>query len=133
MRDVNLHPLAVTLLIVWVAALSPWAAAAAPHSDEAIPIAPSRFWLPDSLETGWLAADKKLHVLSCYSIVLTGRVADDKVETGVAAAVALSLAKELWDLWFKVPQSQRGVSKRDLIVDAIGIVAGVTMVELVDD
>jgi hypothetical protein len=87
-----------------------------------------RFWLPEALETGWLAPDKKLHFLACYAVVLTGELASDEVETGIVAAVVLSLGKELWDLWFKIPVSERGVSKRDLVADATGIVVGAVVV-----
>jgi len=89
----------------------------------------ARFWLPDTLETGWLASDKKLHLLACYSIVLTGDAAADRLETGVICAVALSMGKELWDLWFKTPVSHRGVSTGDLIADAVGIGAGIFVVQ----
>jgi hypothetical protein len=88
-----------------------------------------RFWLPDSLDTPWTASDKKLHFLACYSIVLTGRIGSDETGPGVMAASALSLGKEFWDLWFKDPESHRGVSKRDLVADALGIAAAILIVE----
>jgi hypothetical protein len=91
------------------------------------------FWLPDSMETGWLARDKKLHFLACYSVVLTGDVVTDKLDAGVAWAAGLSVAKELWDLWFKTPASQRGVSRGDLVADAAGVVAAVIAVEAFGD
>ncbi len=87
-----------------------------------------RFWLPDSLETGWMATDKKLHLLVCYSVVLTGEAATDDLGHGVVSAVALSLGKEMWDLWFKVPKSHRGVSRGDLVADAVGIALGIIVV-----
>ncbi len=89
----------------------------------------SRLWLPDTLETAWTAPDKKLHFLACYSIVLTGRISSGETAPGVVGAVALSAAKELWDLWFKLPPSSRGVSKRDLIADALGIGVAVVTIE----
>ncbi len=94
--------------------------------------APS-FWLPDSLETGWRARDKKLHFLACYSVVLTGDLVTDRVDTGAAWAAGLSVAKELWDLWYKTPVSQRGVSMGDLAADAVGVVAAVIAVEALGD
>lgn len=91
------------------------------------------FWLPDSTETGWLARDKKLHFLACYSIVLTGEAATDRPTTGAIWAAGLSIAKELWDLWFKTPVTRRGVSKGDLVADAVGIAAAVIAAEALDD
>jgi len=91
------------------------------------------FWLPDSMETGWLARDKKLHFLACYAIVLTGDLVADKPDAGVAWAAGLSAAKELWDLWFKTPASQRGVSRGDLVADAAGAVAAVIAIEAFGD
>ncbi len=91
------------------------------------------FWLPDSMEAGWLARDKKLHFLACYSIVLTGEAATDRPVTGVVWAAGLSIAKELWDLWFKTPAADRGVSRGDLVADAAGIVAAVIAVEAFGD
>jgi hypothetical protein len=100
-----------------------------PTNAGSLNINASRYWLPDTLETGWLASDKKLHLLACYSIVLTGEVAADRMEAGVIGAVALSLGKELWDLWFKMPRSRRGMSKGDLVADAVGIGVGILIVE----
>jgi len=91
------------------------------------------FWLPDSMETGWLARDKKFHSLACYSVVLTGEVVTDELDAGVAWAAGLSIAKELWDLWFKTPASQRGVSMGDLVADAVGTVAAVIALEAFGD
>jgi hypothetical protein len=89
----------------------------------------SRFWLPDSMETSWLASDKRLHFLACYSIVLTGEAATDGLDTGIVWAAGLSAAKELWDLWFKTPASRRGVSRGDLVADAAGVIAAVIVIE----
>ncbi|UCF77856.1 MAG: hypothetical protein JSW03_07005 [Candidatus Eiseniibacteriota bacterium] len=88
-----------------------------------------RFWLPDKLETSWGAPDKKVHFFACYSIVLTGRTSSGETGPGVVAAAVLSVGKELWDLWFKFPASHRGVSKRDLVADAVGIAAAVVVAE----
>lgn len=99
------------------------------HSHPNREIGAVRFWLPDTLETPWTAADKKLHFLACYSIVLTGRVSSGETVPGIVGAVALSVAKELWDLWFKIPPSHRGISKRDLIADAVGIGVAVVIIE----
>jgi len=92
-----------------------------------------RFWLPDSMETSWLASDKKLHFLACYSIVLTGDAATDGLDTGVVWAAGLSAAKELWDLWFKTPASRRGVSRGDLVADAAGVIAAIIAIEAFGD
>lgn len=91
------------------------------------------FWLPDSMETGWGARDKKFHFLVCYSVVLTGDLVTGEPDAGVAWAAGLSVAKELWDLWFKTPASQRGVSTGDLVADAAGAVAAVIAVEAFGD
>ncbi|MBN1504377.1 MAG: hypothetical protein JW952_04865 [Candidatus Eisenbacteria bacterium] len=91
------------------------------------------FWLPDSMETGWRAPDKRLHLLASYAIVLTGEAATDRLDTGVAWAVGLSAAKELWDLWFKTPASRRGASKGDLVADAVGLVAAVVVIQAFGD
>jgi hypothetical protein len=85
------------------------------------------------METGWGARDKKFHFLVCYSVVLTGDLVTGEPDAGVAWAAGLSVAKELWDLWFKTPASQRGVSTGDLVADAAGAVAAVIAVEAFGD
>jgi hypothetical protein len=89
----------------------------------------ARFWLPDTLETSWTAHDKKLHFMACYSIVLTGRISSGETAPGVIGAAVLSVAKELWDAWFKMPPSRRGASTRDFVADALGIGVAVVIIE----
>ncbi len=73
----------------------------------------------------WLVAniDKALHMLVCYSLVLTGSVLGH-MWLGVAVGVLLAFAKEAID-WFDYGKETKGFWKMalgDIIADVLGIV-----------
>lgn len=73
----------------------------------------------------WLVAniDKALHLLVCYSLVLTGS-ALGHMWLGVVVGVLLAFAKETLD-WFDYGKDTKGFWKMalgDLVADGLGII-----------
>jgi uncharacterized protein YfiM (DUF2279 family) len=83
------------------------------------------FWLSRQDETGWLAPDKKLHVLASYGVFLTFRLMENDTPGAIASAGAVGVVKELHDSFLRPTGPNQGASWHDLVADAVGIAAGV--------
>ena len=104
---------------------------AAPGPSGASWIPPARkFWLEPQSEGGWLAPDKRLHASLSFSAAVGLRAAGASAKASLLGAAALGLAKEAHDCLLRRPGPAQGVSRRDLLADAAGILAAALMLHL---
>lgn len=82
-------------------------------------------------EGEWLAIDKEAHFACCYGGILTGEMLEISARKSVAVVSTAALLNELveWKLGFWIPPEYRGISVKDIIVDAGGIVVGLLVVK----
>ena len=82
-------------------------------------------------EGEWLAIDKQAHFASCYGGVLTGEVLGMSRVSNVAIVSSAALLNELieWKLGFWIHPKYRGISIKDFVIDAAGILVGLLVVE----
>jgi hypothetical protein len=87
------------------------------------PVASRKFWLAPANEGGWLAEDKRLHASLSFSAVVGLRAAGSSPGASLLGAAAIGIAKEAHDCLLRRPGPAQGFSRRDLVADAVGILA----------
>lgn len=89
----------------------------------AVPAASRKFWLAPEDEGGWLAEDKRLHASLSFSAAVGLRAAGASPGASLLGAAAIGVAKEAHDCLLRKPGPSQGFSRRDLVADALGILA----------
>ena len=88
-----------------------------------LPAASRKFWLAPADEGGWLAEDKRLHASLSFSAAVGLRAAGASPRASLLGAAAIGIAKEAHDCLLRRPGPTQGFSRRDLVADAVGILA----------
>jgi uncharacterized protein YfiM (DUF2279 family) len=90
------------------------------------------FFLPLRSEGAWLASDRQLHFGACLAVAASLRVEGRPRAQSAAGALAVGVAKEIYDATLKPRHLGRGASRKDLAADLAGAVAGVLLIAAVD-
>jgi uncharacterized protein YfiM (DUF2279 family) len=118
------------------AAMQTAPAAASADTIHAMPqagaIRPAPFFLPGEREGSWLASDRQLHFAASLAISASLRVEGRSRAEAVVGSLAVGVAKEIYDAALKPRRLGRGASRKDLVADLLGAVAGVALIAAVD-
>ncbi len=95
-----------------------------------IPSAP--FFLQREREGSWLASDRQLHFAGSLAIAASLRVEGRSRAEAVVGSFAVGVAKEIYDAALKPRRLGRGASRKDLVADLLGALAGVALIAAVD-
>ncbi len=101
--------------------------AVAPRSASA-----ARIFVPLDQEGSWTAPDKQVHFGACLAIAASLRVEGRSRTQSVVGSFTVGIAKEIYDATLKPRRLGRGASRKDLVVDLLGAVAGVLIVAAAD-
>lgn len=112
---------------IFVLAAVALAAHAAPRPAPAEP-----FLLPSEREGSWTAPDRQLHFAGSLAIASSLRVEGRDRADALALTVGIGIAKELYDATLKPRRLGRGVSRKDLVADVAGAVAGILLLAAFD-
>ncbi len=139
---------AAVAAVLWGATLIPGAAsganagaetagvdtAAAADTTLAMPAkgASAPFLLPRDREGSWLASDRQLHFAGSLAISASLRVEGRSRVESVVGSFAVGVAKEIYDAALKPRRLGRGASRKDLVADLLGALAGVALIAAVD-
>lgn len=106
--------------------------AAAVLLGTARPAAAEPFLLPSEREGAWTAPDRQLHFAGSLAIASSLRVEGRARSDALAITVGIGIAKELYDATLKPRRLGRGVSRKDLVADLAGAVAGILLLAAFD-
>jgi len=120
------------LLLLAAAALWGAAPAAAAAADGPPVLRPAHFFLPRYHEGPWLAPDRQLHFAGSLAIAASLRVEGRPRAESVAGSFAIGVAKEIYDAALKPSRLGRGASRKDLVADLAGALAGVLLIAAID-
>jgi uncharacterized protein YfiM (DUF2279 family) len=95
-------------------------------------ITPAPFLLPRDREGSWLASDRQLHFAGSLAISASLRVEGRSRAEAVVGSFAVGVAKEIYDAALKPRRLGRGASRKDLVADLLGALAGVALIAAVD-
>ena len=112
---------------VIVLAAVTFAAHAAPYPATAEP-----FLLPSEREGSWTAPDRQLHFAGSLAIASSLRIEGRDRAEALALTVGIGVAKEIYDATLKPRRLGRGVSRKDLVADLAGAVAGILLLAAFD-
>ena len=90
------------------------------------------FLLPVEREGSWTAPDRQLHFAGSLAIASSLRVEGRDRGDALALTVGIGIAKELYDATLKPRRLGRGVSRKDLVADVAGAVAGILLLAAFD-
>ncbi|HEU4333365.1 MAG TPA: hypothetical protein VFT32_02620, partial [Candidatus Eisenbacteria bacterium] len=91
-----------------------------------------RIFLPLDREGAWLAPDKTLHFAASAAIAVSFRVEGSREEAAFRYTIGIGVAKEVFDAAFQPARERRGASRKDLVMDLLGTVAGLALVRALD-
>ncbi|HET7903824.1 MAG TPA: hypothetical protein VFM17_04625 [Candidatus Eisenbacteria bacterium] len=91
-----------------------------------------RIFLPLDREGPWLAPDKTLHAAASAAIAVSFRVEGTREEAAFRYTVGIGVAKEIFDAAFQPARERRGASRKDLVMDLLGTVAGLALVRALE-
>jgi len=115
------------LLALAAAAVAGTVGVGAPRAASAEP-----FLLPLEREGAWTAPDRQLHFGGSLAIAASLRVEGRRRSDALALTLGVGIAKEVYDAAFKPRRLGRGMSRKDLIADLAGAVAGVLLLAAFD-
>lgn len=116
-----------TLRYLFVLAAVTSAAHAAPRPAMSEP-----FLLPSEREGSWTAPDRQLHFAGSLAIASSLRIEGRDRADALALTVGIGVAKEIYDATLKPRRLGRGVSRKDLVADVAGAVAGILLLAAFD-
>lgn len=90
------------------------------------------FLLPSEREGSWTAPDRQLHFAGSLAIASSLRVEGRDRADALALTVGIGVAKEIYDATLKPRRLGRGVSRKDLVADLAGAVAGILLLAAFD-
>lgn len=96
------------------------------------PAAAEPFLLPLDREGSWTAADRQLHFAGSLAIASSLRVEGRDRAEALALTVGIGIAKEVYDATLKPRRLGRGASRKDLVADVAGAVAGILLLAAFD-
>ncbi len=89
-------------------------------------------FLPADREGSWVAADKQLHFAGSLAIATSLRVTGLRDGEAAAGAFGIAALKEVYDATLKPRARGRGASWKDLVVDLLGVGAGILLASALD-
>ena len=90
------------------------------------------FLLPLEREGAWTAPDHQLHFAGSLAIASSLRVEGRAGSDALMLTVGIGVAKELYDATLKPRRLGRGVSRKDLVADVAGALAGILLLAAFD-
>jgi uncharacterized protein YfiM (DUF2279 family) len=97
-----------------------------------LPARAGRLFLPLDREGSWHASDKTLHFAASAALAASFRIEGAREETAFRATIGIGVAKELYDATLKPDPRRRGASRKDLVVDLLGSLAGLALLRALD-
>ena len=91
-----------------------------------------RLFMPREREGAWLAPDRQVHFAATLAISASLRVEGRSRIESAAGSFAVGVAKEFYDAALRPRRLGRGASRKDLVADLVGAVAGVVLIAAVD-
>jgi len=96
------------------------------------PARAERIFLPLDREGPWLGSDKTLHFAGSLALAASLRIEGRDEGSAIGVTFGLGVAKEVYDAAFKPARHGRGASRKDLVADLLGAVAGIFLVRAID-